>query len=104
MNILDNAVKYTKRGGKISLAVWKAGGSAKIAVTDTGVGIPEDEKEYIFDRFYQAHKSRASKEGFGLGLSIAKTIAEAHKGTITVESEPGKGSTFLTILPLSYPV
>lgn len=104
MSIIDNAIKYTKRGGKVSLAVWKEGGNAKIAVTDTGVGIPEDEKEYIFDRFYQAHKPRASKEGFGLGLSTAKAVAEAHKGAITVESESGKGSTFLVTLPLSYPV
>jgi len=103
VNILDNAIKYTKRGGKVSLAIWKEGGSARIAVTDTGVGIEEEEMEYIFDRFYQAHKSRGAREGFGLGLSTAQTIAEAHRGTITVESEPGKGSTFLVSLPLSYP-
>jgi signal transduction histidine kinase len=102
VNLLDNAIKYTNRKGKVSLAIWKEGASARIAVTDTGVGIPDDEKDYIFDRFYQAHKSRNAKNGFGLGLSTAKTIVEAHKGTIAVESEPGKGSTFVISLPLTF--
>ena len=72
-------------------------------VSDTGVGIPNDELPYIFDRFYQVAKSRAAKRGFGLGLSSVKAIVEAHKGKITVESDEGEGATFTVLLPMSYP-
>ena len=78
-------------------------GFANITVSDTGIGIPEDELSYIFDRFYQVNKTRSQKNGFGLGLSVAKSIAESHKGKIIVESQPGKGSTFTVSLPESYP-
>lgn len=103
-NLLDNAVKYTYRKGRISVSVSPEGGNVKIEINDTGIGIPEDEIPYIFDRFYQVARMRASKNGFGLGLSNAKSIAEAHKGSISVESQPGKGSTFTVMLPVSYPV
>ncbi|MFA5256105.1 MAG: HAMP domain-containing sensor histidine kinase, partial [Candidatus Omnitrophota bacterium] len=102
-NLLDNAVKYTRRNGEIIVSAHKGKGFANITVTDTGIGIPEDEIPYIFDRFYQVNKSRSGKNGFGLGLSVAKSIAESHKGKITVESRPGKGSTFTVSLPESYP-
>ena len=102
-NLLDNAIKYTYRKGKIVVAAHKSGSYANIAVSDTGIGMPEDELDYIFDRFYQINKSRNGRGGFGLGLSIAKSIAEAHKGKISAESQPGKGSTFTVSLPISYP-
>ena len=102
-NLVDNAVKYTRRNGKVTVAAHRGKGFANITVSDTGIGIPEDEISYIFDRFYQINKSRNRKNGFGLGLSVAKSIAESHKGKITVESQPGKGSIFTVALPESYP-
>ena len=66
--------------------------------------MPEDEIPYIFDRFYQLNRSRKNKTGFGLGLSIAKAIVEAHKGKIFAKSQVGQGSSFTVLLPLSYPV
>ena len=102
-NLIDNAIKYTLRKGKIIISAHKDGNNAKITVSDTGVGMPEDELLYIFDRFYQINKSRSSKQGFGLGLSISESIVEAHKGKISVESQLGKGSVFTVTLPMSYP-
>lgn len=101
-SLLDNAIKYTRRKGRVTVTAHRAGLYAKVAVSDTGAGIPDDELVYIFDRFYQVNKSRAGN-GFGLGLSIAKSIAESHKGAISVESQEGKGSIFTVTLPLSYP-
>lgn len=101
-NLMDNAVKYTHRKGKISVAVKRSGGNASVAISDTGIGIPEDEIPYIFDRFYQVARPRGIRSGFGLGLSSAKAIVDAHKGAIVVESEPGKGSVFTVTLPVSY--
>ena len=102
-NLFDNAVKYTRRNGKVVVAAHRGKDLADITGSDTGIGIPEDELLYIFDRFYQVNRSRSGKNGFGLGLSVAKAIAEAHKGKIIVESQPGKGSTFTVALPISYP-
>jgi len=102
-SLLENAVKYTYRQGHITFMAHKSGKCARISVSDTGIGIPQDEKDYIFDRFYQVTTPRSSTRGFGLGLSTAKMITEAHKGTISLESEYGKGSTFTVTLPLSYP-
>ena len=102
-NLIDNAIKYTRRNGKVVVAAHREKGFANITVSDTGIGIPEDELSYIFDRFYQINKSRSPKNGFGLGLGVAKSIAESHKGKIIVESQPGKGSTFTVALPESYP-
>ncbi len=104
MNLVDNAIKYTHRKGKITVAAHRDKRLAKVTVSDTGIGIEEEELPYIFDRFYQIHKSHHPNAGFGLGLNIAKAVAEAHKGTISVESQTGKGSTFTVTLPLSYPV
>jgi len=103
MELLDNAIKYTYRKGKVTVTASKDDKYVNIAVSDTGSGIPEDEINYIFDRFYQVDKSRNAKDGFGLGLSRAKSIVEAHKGSIKVESQDGKGSAFIVSLPLSYP-
>lgn len=103
VNLLDNAIKYTYRKGSISVTVSKDDKCARIVVSDTGKGIPQEELPYIFDRFYQVNKPRNSNNGFGLGLSSAKSIVEAHKGAITAESEYGKGSLFTVSLPLRYP-
>ena len=104
VNLLDNAIKYTSRKGKIIVMAQKDVSHVRVMVSDTGIGIPEDELPYIFDRFYQVARARRSNHGFGLGLSIAKSIVESHRGTISVSSQPGQGATFTVSLPLSYPV
>jgi signal transduction histidine kinase len=96
--LLDNAIKYTPEGGRVTVTVREEGGRAELEVADTGVGIPEEQLPQIFERFYRADKARAGG-GVGLGLAIARQIAEAHGGTIDVQSEPGKGSTFVLRLP-----
>jgi two-component system OmpR family sensor kinase len=96
--LLDNAVKYTPEGGKVTVTVRETNGWAILEVSDTGTGIPEDQMPLIFERFHRADPSRATG-GAGLGLSIARQVAEAHSGKIEVESTPGEGSTFRLLLP-----
>jgi signal transduction histidine kinase len=100
-NLLENCLRYTEPGGRIVVSVASAPGEARLSVADTGVGIPEADQPYIFERFF---RSKASKQvnpgGSGLGLSIVRWIVEAHKGKVTVESAPGKGSTFTVTLPV----
>jgi signal transduction histidine kinase len=96
--LLDNAVKYTPEGGRVTVTVTEKNGWAGLEVSDTGIGIPEDQLPLIFERFYRADPSRTAA-GAGLGLSIARQIAEAHGGRIEVESTPGEGSTFTLLLP-----
>ena len=99
LNILDNAIKYTPQGGKVGMSAAKENNFVRIKISDTGSGIPEKEINHIFDRFYQVDKS-GYKGGFGLGLSIAKAIVEAHKGKIEAESVLNRGTTFIISLPL----
>lgn len=100
-NLFDNAIKFTPSGGHIDIALQKDGGFAKVSIKDTGIGIPKEELEHIFERFYQVDKSRTTEsEGIGLGLSICQWIVKAHKGNIELESELGKGSIFIVSLPL----
>jgi two-component system, OmpR family, phosphate regulon sensor histidine kinase PhoR len=97
INLIHNAIKFTPVGGTITLSHERdsSGGFFIVRVKDTGVGIPPDDLERIFERFYKVDKSRASAEtGTGLGLAIAKHIIQAHNGTIWAESEFGQGSTF----------
>ena len=99
LNILDNAIKYTPPGGKISIDLSQQKNSADIDITDTGIGIPEKELSHIFDRFYRVDKSR-STIGFGLGLSIAQSIAMAHGGKIHARSNLPQGTIFTISLPI----
>jgi heavy metal sensor kinase len=101
LNLLDNAVKYTPAGGEISLALTRQNGNAEIVVRDTGIGIPEADRQRIFDRFYRVDKARSrALGGAGLGLSIVRWIVEVHGGEIHIDSTPGRGSTFTVDLPL----
>lgn len=100
--LLDNAIKYTPQGGKASLRVRQFEGQVEVAVSDTGIGISEEDLPRIFERFYRADKARASG-GTGLGLAIARQIAEAHEGTIEVRSKEGEGSTFVLRFPKNGP-
>ncbi len=97
-NLIGNALKFTPTGGRVSVRVMAQGEEAVFAVTDTGAGISEEQRQRIFDRFWQADS--ADRRGRGLGLAIAKGIIEAHGGRIWVESEVGRGSTFCFTLPL----
>ncbi|MBI3083973.1 MAG: HAMP domain-containing protein [Candidatus Omnitrophica bacterium] len=102
LNLSDNAVKYTPEGGRIILRSRPENGCAEIQVADTGIGIEAHDLPRIFDRFYRVDQSRSRAEGgYGLGLAICKWIAEAHGGSIHVESSPGKGSTFSVRLPVA---
>jgi two-component system phosphate regulon sensor histidine kinase PhoR len=100
LNLLDNAVRYTPAGGKISVVLETENPGLRLSVSDTGAGIPPEAAPHIFERFYRADKARSRHEGgFGLGLSIVKWIAEAHNGSVEVTSRPGAGSTFFVRLP-----
>jgi len=99
-NLIDNAIKYTSRGA-IHITVEKDESAVLVKIIDTGMGIPEEEREKIFKRFYRMDKSRSRETGgVGLGLSIAEWIVHAHQGNIEVDSEVNRGSTFTVSLPL----
>jgi two-component system phosphate regulon sensor histidine kinase PhoR len=98
VNLIHNAIKFTRPGGEVLLGAELIPGEVRFAVRDTGVGIPADEVSRIFERFYRVDKSRTGS-GTGLGLSIAKHIVEAHKGRIWAESLEGQGSTFYFTVP-----
>jgi signal transduction histidine kinase len=99
VNLLDNAYKYSYDDKQIELRVFSENGSVCFCVSDNGAGISRRSVKRIFNRFYQVDRSLARRaEGCGLGLSIAKFIIDAHKGTISVESKPGEGSTFTICL------
>jgi heavy metal sensor kinase len=98
--LLDNAVKFTPAGGSVGVEVAADGGRARLVVTDTGPGIGEDDLPRIFERFRRAGRP-AEGGGFGLGLSIAKAVAESHGGCIGIRSKPGEGSSFTVFLPLA---
>jgi signal transduction histidine kinase len=99
--LLDNAIKYTENRSAISLIVKQEDSTIQVVVKDGGVGIKKEDLPHIFDRFYRADHSRTKQKvgGYGLGLSIAKRIVTLHNGSIRVESEIGKGSSFIVTLP-----
>jgi two-component system phosphate regulon sensor histidine kinase PhoR len=99
-NLISNAVKFTPDGGKVEVSLGMDEDQAVLSVADTGVGIPAADRERIFERFFRtATATRQVIPGTGLGLAIAKDIVEAHHGTIAVDSDEGRGSTFLIRIP-----
>jgi len=101
VNLLANAVKFTPDGGTITLHAARDNGGVRLAIHDTGIGIAPEDQQRIFEEFQQAGtQTEKSREGTGLGLTLSKRMVELHGGTITVDSAPGKGSTFTVALPL----
>ena len=102
INLLENALKYGNRPGlTIDLYVERGGPNIHVQVTDNGPGIPREDQEHVFERFYRVHKDRSRETGgTGLGLSIVKNVVQAHGGNVSVRSAPGEGSTFTVVLPL----
>ncbi|MCL4339375.1 HAMP domain-containing histidine kinase [Patescibacteria group bacterium] len=99
-NLIDNAIKYSPSNTAITITIKNKNKQASVSVKDMGKGIPKEDQERIFDRFYRSNSSRWQTRGYGLGLSIAKTIAEIHNGNLTLHSAIGKGSTFTASFPL----
>ena len=100
-NLLENAIRYTATGGRIRVALTSSPSQARIEVSDTGIGIPEANLPFVFERFFRSDGARrAYPGGSGLGLSIVKWIVDAHKGAVEAESHVGAGSTFRVKLPL----
>jgi PAS domain S-box-containing protein len=102
-NLLTNAIKYSPRGGPIHVTIKPDGPFAVVAVRDEGVGIPRDDLPHIFDRFHRGANVIGRFHGIGLGLASARQLVELHGGTISAESEDGRGSTFIVRLPLTSP-
>ena len=100
VNLIHNAVKFTRPGGEVALLAEAVEGAVCFAVRDTGVGISADDLSRIFERFYKSDRSR-SGGGTGLGLSIARHIVESHGGKIWAESREGEGSCFFFTIPLA---
>lgn len=101
INLMENALKYTPSGGKVTISLDFEKNRIRIALLDTGIGIAAEDLPHIFKRLYRCDRSR-SQDGFGLGLSLALAVARAHGGDIHVESNPGRGSTFTAILPTQF--
>jgi signal transduction histidine kinase len=99
-NLLDNALKYTNAGGHVEIRTFEKNGHAVIEVEDSGIGISPDQIPHIWDRLYRGHR-QLNLPGWGLGLSLVKAIVHAHKGRVSVHSEPGKGSVFTLSFPIS---
>ena len=100
MNLIDNAIRYTPAGGRVTASLASRGADVAIRITDTGAGIAPDVIPHLFERFYRGDKARSRQDGgFGLGLAIVKWIAESHHGAVEVASAPGAGSAFTVTLP-----
>ena len=100
INLINNSIKFTPQNGKMHIDLCRTDGGIEFKISDTGVGISDDDRSRIFERFYKADQSRTRSEGgSGLGLSIVKKIVDLHKGTIGVESKLGHGTTFTVSLP-----
>jgi signal transduction histidine kinase len=99
-NLLDNAIKYTPQGGSVSISVRNQPDAAVAVFRDTGIGIPAEEQDKIWQRLYRGDKSR-SQRGLGLGLSLVKAVVEAHGGKVTVWSQVNEGAEFMVRLPKS---
>jgi signal transduction histidine kinase len=102
LNLVDNAVKYSRPGGTVEISLTTHLNQVKLVITDQGIGISPEDQKRIFDRFYRTDDARAhTKKGTGLGLAICAWIVESHHGRIEVQSGPNKGSTFTVTLPLA---
>ncbi|MBE9580474.1 MAG: response regulator [Proteobacteria bacterium] len=102
VNLISNAIKYTPKGGNVQVVLNKAGKDLRFKVADTGIGIPPEDIDRVFERFYRIKTEQTRRvTGSGLGLSIVKGILDAHNGSVRVESEVGKGTTFVVSLPVS---
>ena len=102
-NLIENAIKYNKEHGWVKVTVDADHQFFSVEVADSGIGIPEDSTEHIFERFYRVDKSHSREiEGTGLGLSITRSAVLMHRGTIKVVSEEGEGTTFTVKIPLTY--
>ena len=104
INLLSNAIKYTPAGGSVTIETEVDNNAEiiRVSVADTGVGIPEDEIEHVFDKYYRVGVNKKQAKGTGLGLNLVKQIIEkVHKGRVFVESQVGRGSTFGFELPLA---
>ena len=103
-NLVDNAVRFTPEGGEVRIEAHRHNGSVEVSVADTGMGIPPEALPRLFERFYRVDPARAREGGgTGIGLAIARSVVEAHGGTIRAESQPGHGSTFTFDLPVARP-
>lgn len=103
VNLLGNAIKYSHDGGGIALRVEEDGDEVLISIKDNGIGIPPEDLPHIFEGFYRGGDARTAAAGYGIGLAVSRQIIEAHDGTISVESELGRGSTFVIRLPAVKP-
>ncbi len=100
-NLMENAIKYTPEGGSVHVSLLQEDGNLVWRVRDNGIGIPQEDQEHIFERFYRVDKARSRETGgTGLGLSIVRQMVKMHEGTITVRSDPGKGSEFVVVFPM----
>jgi signal transduction histidine kinase len=100
INLVDNAIKYNRPGGSVKLSARAEGHSVIVQVSDTGIGLSQEDLPHVFDRFFRVDKSRSREQGgSGLGLAIVKKIVEDHGGTVSVESVVGEGSMFSIALP-----
>jgi signal transduction histidine kinase len=103
-NIVTNAIKYTPQGGTVLISLAQDDDAVTVSVRDTGIGIAAGDLPHVFERFWRADPARSrtgDRPGVGLGLAITKWIVEAHGGTISVQSRPGRGSVFTVRLPKS---
>ncbi len=99
-NLIDNAIKYSFEGGSVTVSAHQQGDFVEVTITDTGIGIPASVMGNLFHKFYRSHRSRELVSGTGIGLYLCKAIIESHGGTIGVQSQEGKGSTFTFTLPI----
>ena len=100
INLLDNAIRYTPRGGRVSASLETESAGVRLRISDNGIGIASEAVPHVFERFYRTDQARSREAGgFGLGLSIVKWIAESHHGAVELDSRPAAGSTFTVTLP-----
>ena len=104
LNLIDNSIKYTPLGGRVTISLSGDDRQVRLSVADTGIGLSPAEQDQIFTRFFRSAEAKSQGGGAGLGLCIAQSIAVAHGGTIEVASTPGQGSTFTVVLPASCPL